>query len=166
MRLKEKGRQLAEQKKRTRTTRQATQTQPALLAADGFAAALEAISVDDWCRTCATGKTIRLRRTSKRAKEVVDKMRLPAVVRLSRSLWDDARNDTAAEKIQFVLRQQTELTVGPSQSGGTSSHSSCRAVVWNDKMQRGLQECWSSAHRWRTLISAAIHISEQPGQRE
>jgi hypothetical protein len=31
-----------------------------------------------------------LRRTSKRFKEVVDKMRLPAVVRLSRIFWDDA----------------------------------------------------------------------------
>ena len=30
--------------------------------------------------------------TSKRVKEVVDKIRLPAVVRLSRSFWDDARN--------------------------------------------------------------------------
>jgi hypothetical protein len=47
----EKVKQPAEQKKRTRTTRQATQTQPALLAADVFAAALEAIPADDWCRT-------------------------------------------------------------------------------------------------------------------
>ncbi len=33
-----------------------------------------------------------LRRTSKRVKEVVDKMRLPAVVRLTRSFWNDAHN--------------------------------------------------------------------------
>jgi predicted DNA-binding ribbon-helix-helix protein len=36
-----------------------------------------------------------LKRTSKRVKEIVDKMLLPAVVRavrLSRSFWDDARN--------------------------------------------------------------------------
>ena len=46
-----------------------------------------------------------LRRTSKRVKEVVDKMRLPAVVRLSRSFWDDARNGTAAGKLQIVMRQ-------------------------------------------------------------
>ena len=38
----EKGKQPV-QKKRTRTTRQGTQTQIALLAADGFAAALEAV---------------------------------------------------------------------------------------------------------------------------
>ena len=50
-----------------------------------------------------------LRRTSKRVKEAVDKMRLPAVVRLSRSFWDDPRNCTAPEKLQFVLRQLKEL---------------------------------------------------------
>ena len=49
----EKGKQPAAQKKRTRTTRQATQTQPLLLAADAFAAALEAVPAEDWCRTWA-----------------------------------------------------------------------------------------------------------------
>jgi hypothetical protein len=81
-----------------------------LLAADGFAAALEALPPDDWSRTWAAGRTIMLRRTSKRVKEVVDKMRLPAVVRLSRSFWDDARNGTEKEKRQFVLRQLTFMT--------------------------------------------------------
>ena len=51
-----------------------------------------------------------LRRTSKRVKEVVDKMRLPAVVRLSRSFWDDVRNGTEKAKHQFVLRQLTFMT--------------------------------------------------------
>jgi hypothetical protein len=44
-----------------------------------------------------------LRRTSTRVKEVMDKMRLPAVVRSSRSFWVDARNE-------FVLRQLTLMT--------------------------------------------------------
>jgi Ran GTPase-activating protein (RanGAP) involved in mRNA processing and transport len=106
----EKGKQPAAQKKRTRTTRQAPQTQPLLLAADAFAAALGAVPAEDWCRTWAAGRTIVLRRTSKRVKEVVDKMRLPTVVRLSRSFWGDARNGTAAEKLQFVMRQLTLMT--------------------------------------------------------
>jgi 2,4-dienoyl-CoA reductase-like NADH-dependent reductase (Old Yellow Enzyme family) len=46
-----------------------------------------------------------LRRTSKRVKEVVDKMRLPVLVRLSRSFWDDTRNGTDAEKLQIMMRQ-------------------------------------------------------------
>jgi Ran GTPase-activating protein (RanGAP) involved in mRNA processing and transport len=51
-----------------------------------------------------------LRRTSKRVKEAVDKMRLPAVVRLSRSFWNDTRIGTAAAKIHFVMRQLTLMT--------------------------------------------------------
>jgi hypothetical protein len=50
-----------------------------------------------------------LRRTSKKIKEVVDKMRLPAVVCLS-SFSDDARNDTKSAKLQFVLRQLAAMT--------------------------------------------------------
>jgi hypothetical protein len=84
--------------------------QPALVAPNTFAAALEAVPADDWCRTWAAGRTITLRRTSKRVKEVVDKMHLPAVVRLSRSFWDDTRNGTTVQKQQFVLRQLTALT--------------------------------------------------------
>jgi Ran GTPase-activating protein (RanGAP) involved in mRNA processing and transport len=107
----EKGKQPAEQKTRTRTTRHATQTQPLLLAADApFAAALEAIPAEDWGRTWAAGRTIMLRRTAKRVKEIVDKMRLPAVVRLSMSFWGDARNGTDAEKLQLVMRQLTLMT--------------------------------------------------------
>ena len=103
-----------------------------------------------------------LRRTSKRVKQVVDKMRLPAVVRLSRSFWYDAHDGTAAEQLQFavVIRQLPLMT-----AWAASAHSSCRAVTSKDKMQRGLQECWRSAQRWRTLISATIITSEQPGQR-
>jgi hypothetical protein len=101
----------AAKEKRTRTKRHATQTQPALLAADApCAAALEAIPAKDWCRTWAAGRTIMLRRTSKRVKEAVDKMRLPAVVRLSSTFWDDARNGTAAEKLKLVVRQLVVVT--------------------------------------------------------
>jgi hypothetical protein len=108
----EKGEQPAAQTKSTHTTSQAPTTQPALLAADYFAAALGALPPDDWSRTWAAGRTIMLRRTSKRVREVVDKMRLPAVVRLSRRFWDDARNGTEEAKLQFVLRQLTGMSAG------------------------------------------------------
>jgi hypothetical protein len=80
----EKDNQPAAEKKRTSTTTQAPTSQSGLLAADEtFAAALGVLPPDDWSRTWETGRTIMLRRTSKRVKEVVDKMRLPVVVRLS-----------------------------------------------------------------------------------
>jgi hypothetical protein len=70
-----------------------------LLAADYFAAALGALPPDDWSRTWAAGRTIMLRRTSKRVREVVvDKMRLPAVVGLRSSFWKDARNGTEKKR--------------------------------------------------------------------
>ena len=93
----EKGTQPASQKKRTRTTRQAAQTQPLLLAADAFVAVLGAVPAEDWCRTWAAGRTIVLRRTSKRVKEAVDKMRLPAGV----SFWTSP-NGTAAESYRIL----------------------------------------------------------------
>ena len=37
-------------------------------------------------------------------------MRLPAVVRLSRSFWDDARNGTREAKLEFIMRQLAALT--------------------------------------------------------
>jgi len=65
-----------------------------------------------------------LRGTSKRVKEVVDKVCLPVVVRLSRRFWSDDRNDTVAEKLQFVMRQLTVTTARAS-----SPHSSCGTVT-------------------------------------
>jgi Ran GTPase-activating protein (RanGAP) involved in mRNA processing and transport len=44
-----------------------------------------------------------LRRTSKGVKEGVDKMRPPTVAKLSRAFWNNARNGTAAEKLQHML---------------------------------------------------------------
>ena len=81
-----------------------------VLAATAFVAALDAVPAEDWCRTWAAGRTIMLRCTSKKVQEVVDKMRLSAVVRLSRSFWDDTRNGTADEKLQFVMTQLEVLT--------------------------------------------------------
>jgi hypothetical protein len=106
----EKVKQTIVQKKRTCVARQATQTQPLLLAADAFAAALGAIPAEDWCRTWTAGRTIMLRRTSKRVKKEVDKMRLPVVVRLSRKFWDDARNGTEKAKLQFVFMHLAAMT--------------------------------------------------------
>jgi hypothetical protein len=83
-----------------------------LLLADGaFVAALGVVPNDDWYRTWAATRTIMLRMTSKRVNEVLDQMILPAVVRLSRRFWDDARNGTNREKqLEFVLRQLAAMT--------------------------------------------------------
>ena len=93
------------QKKRTCTTSQASDYAASVArAADAFPAAREPFLVTT-VQDLRAVRTILLRRTSERVKVVVDKMRLPAVVRLSRSFCGDARNDTEKEKRQFVLRQ-------------------------------------------------------------
>jgi hypothetical protein len=52
-----------------------------------------------------------MRRTSKRVKEVVDKMVLSVVVHLKKSFWYDTRDDTDAKKLQFMMRQLPLMTV-------------------------------------------------------
>ena len=98
-------------------------------------AALEAIPADDWSRTWAAARTIMLRRTSKKVKDVVGTLLLPAVVHLSRDFWNDFRNGTREE---IILSSQQAL--------------------------RLLPECWGSAQRCVTSISATI-ASNQAGQR-
>ena len=86
-----------------------------------------------------------LRRTSKRVKEVVDKVRLSAVVRLSKSFIDDDSNGTAAEKIQFVFRQITALT---SWCRITTLELSCGAMEEQDaeRLAGVLAQCTTLAH--------------------
>jgi hypothetical protein len=97
---------VAEQSKKARTT--TIQTTPAEQASeppsDAFTAALVAIPTDDWCRTWAEDRTMLLRMTSKRVKEVVDKLRPPAAVKVSTAFRADARHGTAAEQLQHILR--------------------------------------------------------------
>ena len=94
--------------KHARTTRPATQTQQCLLAAS-----LEAIPAEDWVRTWPAGRTIMLRSTSKGVKDVVDKMRLPAVVRLTSWKWhirSKTGNGTADQKLEIAMRQLLFMT--------------------------------------------------------
>jgi len=75
-----------------------------------LAASLEVIPAEDWCRTWPSGRTIMMRSTSKRVKEVVDKMRLPAVVRLNRRFSYDDHNDTGEANLEFVFMQVAAMT--------------------------------------------------------
>jgi hypothetical protein len=178
------------------------------LAADALTAALEAVPAEDWCRTWVAERTIMLRMTSKRVKEVVDKMRLPAVVALSRSFWfDDPRRDTAPQRMKRVLAQlatmpaRCHITTLVMSSCSMRGHeeeilagilaqcpelvhldlsenffgadgsgrlagvlAQCPALAHLNLMgnqfeqpgQRGSQECWRSAQRWPTSISATM----------
>ena len=53
-----------------------------------------------------------LRMTSKKVKELVDKVRPPADVRWRMSYFDDRLNGTATKKQPLVFMQLTALTAG------------------------------------------------------
>ena len=72
----EKGKAVAEQSKKARTTIiQTTATEQASEPpSDAITASLVVIPADDWCRTWEADRTMLLRMTSKRVQEVVDKL--------------------------------------------------------------------------------------------
>ncbi len=81
------------------------------LLVDIFAACLTIMpAADNWCRTWAADRTVMLRMTSKRFKELVDKLRPPVVVRWRMSFLQDERKGTAAEKLKLVFRQLAALS--------------------------------------------------------
>jgi Leucine-rich repeat (LRR) protein len=95
----------AEQKKRTCTTDQATKTQPSSLAADAFATVLSAVPSLDWNRTWAADRTIMLRMTSKRVKDIMDRVRLPAVVRIRRSFLNEEGCGKVSKRLKQIFAQ-------------------------------------------------------------
>ena len=112
----EKVKQFAEpQRKKACATAKTTNEQPPELASDAFPAALGSLPPELWeiflmNSTGAADRTILLRMTSKRVKELVDKVRPPAVVCWRRSFLEEELNGTAAEKLQLVFRQLAELS--------------------------------------------------------
>ena len=113
-------------------------------------ALLGAVPAEDWCRTWAACRTIMFRRTSKRVKEQVDKMRLPVLVGMCRQLWRDmidtrmanphgdyngGRYNRVKENINIVMNQLPVMTslfrittlklhgvVAPDIAGATFTH--------------------------------------------
>ena len=106
---KHKGKHVAHQGKKKRKTVQAARLQLPWLAADAFAAALGAIPANDWWRTWAADRTVMLRMTSKPVKNAVDKLRPPAIVRLSRAFLD-AVVCCKRERLLHILTELEKMT--------------------------------------------------------
>jgi Ran GTPase-activating protein (RanGAP) involved in mRNA processing and transport len=106
---KDEGKHAAQQGKKKRRTVHAAQPQPRRLAADAFATALGAIPANDWWRTWAAGRTIMLRMTSKQVKNAVDKLRPPAIVRLSRVFLDNVVC-CKRERLLHILTELEKMT--------------------------------------------------------
>jgi hypothetical protein len=83
------GKHPVHQGKKKLKTVQAAHPQLPWLAADAFTGVLGVIPVNDWWRTWVPDRTIVLRMTSKPVKNAIDKLRPPAIVRLSRTFLDN-----------------------------------------------------------------------------
>jgi hypothetical protein len=93
-----------------------------------------------------------LRRTSKRVKEQVDKMLLPAVVRLRTTFWGCTRN-YSNELINY------ELTAMVSTCHRTTLVLDFWDKTGTKQMQRNLEESWRVAHLDRyDVINRASYV--------
>jgi hypothetical protein len=116
-----------------------------LLTADVFPAALGVVPAEDWCRTWAADRTIMLRRTSKRVKEAVDKMRLPSLI-TTLELPRCEMTGQDAERLARALVQCPAL-----------AHLILEAILASYQAgQRDLQECSGSAGSLCISISMAM----------
>ena len=74
-----------------------------------FAEVLRIVPATDWCSTWDACRTIMLRGTSKKIKNVIDTIRPPTDVIVNMNFWKDICNGTANEKIQFVMKNVVSL---------------------------------------------------------
>jgi hypothetical protein len=132
------------QRRRT-TNHSATSEQPSEL---DFTHTLVAVPAEDWCRTWEAERTIMLRMTSKRVKEIVDKVRPPAVVRLKRSFWKDDQKRTFAEKLLFVIAQLTAIT----------SRSQIITLDLSSYENKGNET--TGQHSWKKQVGSKVIVKE------
>jgi Ran GTPase-activating protein (RanGAP) involved in mRNA processing and transport len=99
-----------------------------------YIVALEAIPSEDWCRTWPADRTIMLRKTSKRVKETVDKIRPPVIVRLNNNFWD-YKNDTTRTIIMHLNLLAIECKII------TLEIKNCNIEKFVELFTEGLRQC-------------------------
>ena len=77
---------------------------------NAFAEILEKIPTDDWYRNWPADRTIMLSMTSKKIKNIINKMHIPAIVCSSWKFRSDVRNGTAEVKLNFIMTQLKQMT--------------------------------------------------------
>jgi hypothetical protein len=85
---------------------------PSELVAEALICATETMSTDEWYRAWPVERTIMLRISSKRVKEVVDRVRPPAAMRLRRNFWADSSNEAVAQRLKHILLQLAARAAG------------------------------------------------------
>jgi len=89
------------------------------LYSNAFAEALVTVPVDDWYRNWPADRTIMLSMTSKKIRDIINKMRIPAIVQLNWKFWNVSQNETDSPekvvytqeiKVDFVMTQLKKMT--------------------------------------------------------
>lgn len=74
-----------------------------------FTEVLEKVPVEDWYRNWPASRTIMLSKTSKKIKNIINKMRIPAHVQWNWKFFNDSHNVTE-EKLNFIMIQLNKMT--------------------------------------------------------
>jgi len=80
------------------------------LCSNAFAIALQTVPAEDWCRTWPADRTIMLSKTSKKIKNIIDKMYLPVDVHRSCAFWNDSCNCNTENKLDFMMKRLKIMT--------------------------------------------------------
>ena len=75
-----------------------------------FTEVLEKVPADDWYRNWPADRTIMLSKTSKKIKNIINKMRIPVHVQWDWKFFNDSQNGTAEVKLNFIMMQLNKIT--------------------------------------------------------
>ena len=81
-----------------------------ILCSNAFAEILEKVPAEDWYRNWPADRTIMLSKTSKKIKNIINKMRIPVIVCSSWKFRSDIRNGSTEEKVNFIMTQLKRMT--------------------------------------------------------
>lgn len=78
------------------------------LCSNAFAELLEKVPAEDWYRNWPANRTIMLSKTSKKIKNIINKMCIPAIIQLNWKFFNDSHNGsgyTSEVKLNFIMTQ-------------------------------------------------------------
>jgi hypothetical protein len=76
---------------------------------NAFTEALEKIPADDWYRNWPADRTIMLSKTSKKIKNIINKMRIPAHIQWNWKFFNDSHNGSTEVKVNFIMMQLNKM---------------------------------------------------------
>ena len=73
------------------------------LSSNAFFEALEKVPAEDWYRNWPADRTIMLSMTSKKIRDIINNMCIPAIVQWKWKFWSDPNNGSTEVKLNFIM---------------------------------------------------------------